>query len=132
MLPLGPALGDNEYLLILTNESADTDAFGFIIVSQSTRLNDLSPTQILAIVQEFADDINILEASLIDTIFSDEQRANLVLEIETTKQSIRCRQQVAPSQPTSFLIVGCGNLSGYGQYATEIADMLASFQPLTN
>lgn len=134
--PFSHVAADLELLMIVTSEQA-TEAVlsasaesGFLVIARSVRLNQFSPEQTIALLQQNAASADVLEASVAES-FNGQQQAAFLLELPHEGGKLRCREQFTPGQVAGFLIAACAPGARYAPYNNEFQDILASFQLLS-
>jgi hypothetical protein len=125
---------DLELLMIVTSEQAAEEAIaaesGFLVVARSVSLNQFSPEQTVALLQQNAASADILAATVAES-FTGQQQAAFLLELPHEGGNLRCREQFTPGQAAGFLIAACAPGARYAPYNNEFQDILATFQLLS-
>lgn len=128
LAPLSNFVEDTELLLVARGSRGSTgELTGFVVVAHSESLDALTPQQAIELVSQQAAELTIRETSLVESLTGQTQATILV---DGVGDQLRCRQQLTPGQPDSFLLTACSPTAQFPRYANDLQNILNSFQIL--
>jgi hypothetical protein len=129
--PLGIEAADTDLLMIVMTDTPEgvTAVPAFVTIARSTVLRQLSLEDTILFAQQNSGDTILAETSLFTSFFGD-NRAQIVVEMPFTPDTLTCYQHIAQTAKESYLVVGCAPSRRYGIYRETIDGILSSFQIL--
>lgn len=136
VLPLSQLDEELSYVFLAQGQvppDAASDAEAVVLVAHSRLLNQLTPAEMAAVVEDLAHEsgVSLVEADLVASVPGVEpEHLSLLVELPAgaDAEAFRCRQQFVPGAVYAFLLTACSRPET--QYQTSISRISDSFQRL--